>query len=159
MDLLLWRHAHALDAQPGQPDMERPLSKKGVQQAKAMAVWLNKHLPSETAIFVSPSQRTMQTVAHLDRPYTLSESIRPDAQADDVLTLAGWPFQSTSTVLVVAHQPFLSDTVAKCLALPTDHGLSFRKGAVWWLRHRLSDGHSHAFLWAVMDPQLLNSRF
>lgn len=157
MDLLLWRHAHALDAEPGQMDMDRPLSKKGTKQAKAMASWLNDHLPSDTTIYASPAKRTLQTVEHLDRPFTLSETIRPEASANDVLTLAGWPLRKTATVLVVAHQPFLSDTVKQCLSLNDMSHLSFRKGAVWWLRHQLDEEEPHAFLWCVMDPQLLNS--
>ena len=34
MDLILWRHA---EAEPGEPDLERALTPKGVKQARRMA--------------------------------------------------------------------------------------------------------------------------
>ena len=66
MDLLLWRHADALD---GAPDHERALSDKGHKQAKRMAAWLNERLPADTLILASPAVRAQQTVAALKRDY------------------------------------------------------------------------------------------
>ena len=39
MDLLLWRHAEAVD---GVPDSTRELSERGLRQAHKMAEWLDK---------------------------------------------------------------------------------------------------------------------
>ena len=59
MDLILWRHA---DAEPGEPDLDRPLTAKGVRQAERMAAWLDGHLPDGCRILVSrrtrPADRT-----------------------------------------------------------------------------------------------------
>ena len=45
MDLILWRHA---EAEPGEPDLGRRLTAKGIQQAERMAKWLDRHLPATT---------------------------------------------------------------------------------------------------------------
>ncbi|MFM7800637.1 MAG: SixA phosphatase family protein, partial [Limnohabitans sp.] len=110
MDLLLWRHAHALDALPGQPDMDRALSRKGEKQAAAMAKWLNGLLPENTQIMCSPAKRTLQTVAFLQREFEVCEHIAPDSDAKTLIQIVDWPFKPHA-VLVVAHQPFLAQTV------------------------------------------------
>src|SRR5436190_21449722 len=38
MDLILWRHA---DAEPGEPDIGRRLTAKGLKQAERVAAWLD----------------------------------------------------------------------------------------------------------------------
>jgi phosphohistidine phosphatase SixA len=50
-------------------------------------------------------------------------------------------------VLVVSHQPFLSQAVSQILDFPLTLTLPFRKGSLWWLRIRSEHG--------VMKPQLL----
>ena len=58
MDLILWRHADAVDSTP---DLARQLTIKGRRQAKDMAGWLRARLPKQTRIIVSPAQRARQT--------------------------------------------------------------------------------------------------
>ena len=41
MDLILWRHAEAEVAAPGQDDLQRALTPKGERQARRMAAWLS----------------------------------------------------------------------------------------------------------------------
>ncbi|HEY5306925.1 MAG TPA: histidine phosphatase family protein, partial [Casimicrobiaceae bacterium] len=54
MDLILWRHA---EAEPGEPDLGRRLTAKGIKQAERMATWLEVHLPDTCRILVSPADR------------------------------------------------------------------------------------------------------
>ena len=63
MELILWRHADAKDAAPGKPDAERGLTAKGIKQARRMADWLEKRLPAEARVLVSPARRAQQTAA------------------------------------------------------------------------------------------------
>ena len=58
MDLILWRHA---DAEPGEPDLGRRLTAKGIKQAERMAGWLDRRLPDGCRILVSPADRAQQT--------------------------------------------------------------------------------------------------
>ena len=68
MDLILWRHAHAESHPEGDAglqgdalDLKRRLTDKGERQAKRMADWLDRHLPANTLILVSPARRAQDT--------------------------------------------------------------------------------------------------
>ncbi|MEQ1658387.1 MAG: histidine phosphatase family protein, partial [Hylemonella sp.] len=65
MDLLLWRHAEAHEAQPGGDDLVRALTPRGEKQAARMAGWLDRQLPEGARILVSPARRTEQTALAL----------------------------------------------------------------------------------------------
>ncbi len=153
MDLVLWRHAEAHEAQPGQDDLSRALTPRGEKQAARMAAWLDRQLPDGTRILVSPARRTEQTVQALGRKYKLREELGPNATVDQLLQLVQWP-QGKGVILLVGHQPVLGQTIARLLAI---HGseCSVKKGAVWWLRHRLRDGASQTNLVSVQSPDAL----
>ena len=154
MDILLWRHAHARDAFPGESDMDRPLTDKGQRQSEKMARWLNKHMPDDSLVLCSPAVRTVQTVQALGQAFTLCEQIKPESSAQALLKACQWP-NAPAPVLVVAHQPFLSETVAVLLGLPATAALSFRKGALWWLRSQSVYGTLETKLLTIQDPDFL----
>ncbi|MFN4361502.1 MAG: SixA phosphatase family protein [Hylemonella sp.] len=153
MDLVLWRHAEAHEAQPGQDDLSRALTPRGEKQAARMAAWLDRQLPDGARILVSPAKRTEQTVQALGRKYKLREELGPNATVDQLLQLVQWP-QGKGVILLVGHQPVLGQTIARLLTI---HGseCSVKKGAVWWLRHRLRDGASQTTLVSVQSPDAL----
>lgn len=153
MDLVLWRHAEAHEAEPGQDDLSRALTPRGEKQAARMALWLDRQLPEGTRILVSPARRTEQTAQSLGRKYKLREELSPNATVEQLLQLVQWP-QGKGVILVVGHQPVLGQTIARLLAI---HGseCSVKKGAVWWLRHRLRDGASQTTLVSVQSPDTL----
>jgi phosphohistidine phosphatase len=64
-----------------------------------------------------------------------------------------WP-NETGVVLVVGHQPTLGQVVAHLLGLK-EADCSVRKGAVWWLRHRMRDGHPQTVVVTVQSPELV----
>ena len=53
MDLILWRHAEAHDAQEGEDDLLRTLTTRGEKQAARMAVWLDRQLPQGLRVLVA----------------------------------------------------------------------------------------------------------
>jgi phosphohistidine phosphatase len=154
MDLLLWRHAEALDASEDQPeDMLRPLSPRGNKQAQRMAKWLDQHLPEGVRILSSPALRCESTVAALRRKYKLCPELAPDGDAQAVIDLAQWP-EARTPVLIVGHQPTLGLVAAQLLGMQA-HGLSVRKGSVWWLSNRIRlDSHS-TVLHCVQSPDMI----
>ncbi len=160
MDLILWRHAEAEVAEQGGDDLSRPLTKKGERQASRMAAWLDRHLPEGTRVLVSPAERTQQTVAPLGRKFKLRDELVPDTSVDDVLTLLKWhpetgP-QSKGPVLLVGHQPYLGQLIARLLGM--DESIcSVRKGGVWWLRTRLREGQLQTVLLTVASPDLIST--
>ena len=150
MELILWRHA---DAEDGFPDMGRALTEKGRKQASDMAAWLNRRLPKDARILVSPAVRTQQTAAALKRDFTTLDALAPGASAHAILDAAGWP-RAGGTVLIIGHQPTLGEVAAHLLSNSRD-SCSLKKGAVWWLANRKRGGTSETVLKAVMPPELL----
>lgn len=150
MDLILWRHA---DAQDGSPDLDRPLTAKGRSQAKKVAAWLNRHLPADARVLVSPARRALQTADALQREYLVVNDLAPGEDATHILSAAGWP-DARGTVLVVGHQPALGET-ASLLLFGQAQGMSIKKGGVVWLTNRVRGEMPQTVLKAAMTPELL----
>ena len=153
MDLILWRHAEAHEAAPGEDDMSRSLTPRGERQALRMAQWLDRQLPEGTRILCSPAKRTEQTVMALGRKYKLSSAITPQGTADMLLAAAQWT-TSKNTVLVIGHQPTLGEAIAMVLGFQKPE-CSVKKGSVWWLRSRLRQEGNQFVLVTVQSPDML----
>ena len=149
MDLILWRHA---EAEPGEPDLGRRLTAKGIQQAERMARWLDRHLPATTRILTSPADRAEQTARALKRKYRVVPELAPGGSAFAVLAAAGWP-DAREPVLVVGHQPTLGE-VAALLQSGSEREWSVKKGGIWWFSSRARDGAIEVVLRAVLSPEL-----
>jgi phosphohistidine phosphatase len=153
MDLILWRHAEAFDAEAGESDMERALTPKGQKQARRMAEWLTSQLPEGCKILVSPALRTQQTAEPLNRKFKTVPELAPGADAEDVLQAANWP-HAKEPVLVVGHQPTLGQVAALLLSgQPQDWEL--KKASAWWLVQRDPQDPYSLYLKAVMAPDLV----
>ncbi|MDQ1920168.1 phosphohistidine phosphatase SixA [Massilia pseudoviolaceinigra] len=153
MDLILWRHAEAYDAEPGQDDMERALTPKGQKQARRMADWLTSQLPDSCRILVSPALRTLQTVEPLKRKFKIVHDLAPGADLEDVLMAANWP-NGREPVLVVGHQPTLGQVAALLLSgQPQDWQI--KKANAWWLVQREALDPYSLYLKGVMAPDLI----
>ena len=153
MDLILWRHAEAHEAAPGEDDMSRSLTPRGERQAIRMAQWLERQLPEGTRILCSPAKRTEQTAMALGRKYKLSSAITPQSTADMLLAATQWP-TSKNTVLVIGHQPTLGEAVSLVLGFQKPE-CSVKKGSVWWLRSRLRHEGDQSILVTVQAPDML----
>ena len=151
MELILWRHAEAEDA-GAQGDAARRLTRKGEKQAERMARWLRPQLDGTWRVVVSPAVRALGTVAPLDLPYEVRESVSTSAGPESILEEAGWP--EDGQVLVVGHQPTLGQVAAILLGGRTGD-VSVRKGAILWFSTREREGRSETVLKAVLDPDTL----
>ena len=148
MELILWRHADAAD---GVPDMERPLTDKGLKQADRMANFLLGRIPQDTRILVSPAKRAQQTARALSKHFITEPAIAPDCTVREVLNAANWP-DGEGCVLIVGHQPVLGAAAAQLLC-DSAPAFSFKKGAVWWLSQTAQDEQTNLRL--VIAPDLL----
>ena len=153
MDLILWRHAEAIELPEDGNDMDRYLTPKGERQAVRMSAWLDRVLPQGTRIFSSPATRCEQTVLALGRRYKLREELSPNGQPDEVLALTQWPM-AKSAVLVVGHQPYLGQVVAKLFEMKSSD-CSIKKGSVWWIKARVRNEQTQTTLHAVQSAELL----
>lgn len=153
MDLILWRHAEALEAREVADDLDRALTPKGERQAARMAAWLGRQLPAGARVLVSPARRAQQTAQALDRKFRTLPALAPDGSVDDLLQAARWP-EAREATLVVGHQPTLGLVAARLIS-GADAPWSVRKGAVWWLRGREREGTLQVVLHAVLAPEML----
>ncbi|WNO03274.1 SixA phosphatase family protein [Rhodoferax mekongensis] len=153
MDLILWRHAEAIDLDLVGDDMLRSLTSKGEKQAARMAAWLDRQLPDGARIWASPATRTEQTAMALQRKYKTHSSLAPLSNVDDLLRLVQWP-NAKGCVVVVGHQPTLGQTISRLLGL-NESECAVKKGALWWLRHRERDGVGQTVVVTVQSPEVL----
>jgi phosphohistidine phosphatase len=150
MDLILWRHC---EAEPGEPDLGRRLTSKGLKQAERMAQWLDSHLPDTCRVLASPADRAQQTAVALQRKFKTVPELAPGATVAAVLAAANWP-DSREPVLIVGHQPTLG-AVASFLLSGEESYWSVRKGAVWWLSNRAKEGGAAVVLKVVVAPDFV----
>ncbi len=153
MDLILWRHAEAIDLDLVGDDMLRSLTSKGEKQATRMAAWLDRQLPDGAKIWVSPATRTEQTAMALQRKYKTHSSLAPLSGVDDLLRLVQWP-NAKGCAVVIGHQPTLGQTISRLLGL-SETECAVKKGALWWLRYRERDGIGQTVVVTVQSPEVL----
>ena len=153
MDLILWRHAEALEMREVEDDLDRALTAKGERQAQRMAIWLNRQLPASARVLASPARRAQQTAAALERKVKTVPALAPDGTVEGLLHAVRWP-DAREPVLVVGHQPTLG-LVAAYLLTGQAQAWPVRKGALWWLRAREREGVLQVVLHAVVSPELV----
>lgn len=150
MDLILWRHAEALDTVP---DATRKLSARGEKQARQMAAWLKPRLPRQTRILASPATRCQQTVQALGLEFETSRLLSTDASVADLIAATEWP-TAGGAVLVVGHQPTLGRAVSLLLA-GQEAEWSVKKGSIWWFSNRIRDGSAQNVLRCSLGTDLI----
>lgn len=152
MELIIWRHAEAEEQAPGQDDAERALTAKGHKQARKVAAWLDRKLPSQCRILASPAKRTRQTADALDRKYKTSDELATMTTAERILAAVNWP-DSKEPVLIVGHQPTLGHLVSLLLT-GVEQDWTIRKGAVVWIARKDDDETAGNYLKAAIGPDL-----
>ncbi|MDE2422690.1 MAG: histidine phosphatase family protein [Betaproteobacteria bacterium] len=150
MDLILWRHAEAID---GSPDHLRALSDKGVDQAQRVANWLKLSLPNQYRLIVSPAVRTQSTAKALNPTFETNRLLAVGGKAEDVIKVAKWPHAS-HPVVIVGHQPTLGQVASLLIAGKKDYW-SIKKGAIWWLTYRERHDTPQVVLRAVLNPDMV----
>ena len=150
MDLLLWRHAEAVD---GSPDHSRELTERGQRQAQKVAAWLEERRPTRLRVLVSPTVRTRQTATAFTDNFEIVPALGPDASVADLLAATGWPDSGTA-YLVVGHQPALGRMAALLLS-GAEADWTIKKGALWWFSNRVRDGDTQTILRAAVPPDLV----
>ena len=153
MDLILWRHAEAIDLELVGDDMDRTLTPRGHKQAARMADWLDRQLPDGAKFFASPAARTDQTASAMGRKFKTSAALAPLSNVDALLELVQWP-HAKGCVVVVGHQPTLGKAISRLLGL-TEPECAVKKGALWWLRYREREGVGSTVVVTVQSPDLM----
>ena len=152
MDLILWRHAQAVD---GTPDIERALTPRGEKDAERVGTWLRKRLPDDGVTVVSSTaRRTRQTADALELHYETDAGLYHGTSPQGVIERVGWPQRASGTVIVVGHQPWIGEVAALIVGGRADVW-PVRKGGLWWLTWRDDGGDGEVLVKAVIAPDLL----
>jgi phosphohistidine phosphatase len=131
MEIQLLRHADAETR--AATDVERPLSDRGVRQASEVARFLKEHPTVPAVILTSPAVRTVQTAEILGRELGV-EVIRcpwalPGMGVEEAL-LELKVYGHLKRVMLVGHQPDLSELIAFLLGMPQSVRLHVRKASL-----------------------------
>jgi len=153
MDLILWRHAEAVDLDLVGDDMMRYLTPRGEKQAARMAAWLDRQMPDGAKVLCSPAVRAEQTAQSLGRKFKVNAALAPLGTPEQMLDLVQWP-HGKGCVLVVGHQPTLGKVISRLVGLQAEE-CAVKKGAVWWLRYRERDDAAQTVIVTVQSPELL----
>jgi phosphohistidine phosphatase SixA len=134
--IVLVRHAHAgrRDAWTGEDDFYRPLSERGLVQAKVLADRLIAH--GITRAFTSPYVRCVQTlIPFADTAAVRMEeldTLREGAAPTPLFDLVG---QDGVGTVVCSHGDVLGRLVSRLASegAPIDPTVPIKKGSAWWL--------------------------
>ncbi|HTJ34513.1 MAG TPA: histidine phosphatase family protein [Dactylosporangium sp.] len=110
--LILLRHAKAANPDDYDTDIERPLAPRGHRDATAAGEWLRAEDLIPDAVLCSTAVRTRETLADLalaDTVPVIYEHRIYVGPAEDNLDLLQHVDAATETLLVIGHNPTISD--------------------------------------------------
>lgn len=131
MLLYVLRHGDAVD-NPTFHDSERPLSDRGVQQARTVARFLKQIGVSLNLILASPLLRARQMAEPTRAQFgiqqvLISDSLVPGSNYQQLFDLLN--AQSAESVLLVGHEPHLSSMLALLISGETSSRIEMKKAS------------------------------
>jgi phosphohistidine phosphatase len=164
MEVILIRHADALDAEPGGSDDQRPLSPDGIERMQKGAEGLANVLrendpPPLNGILTSPKVRAMETAKILARVLNGNETVTTcaplaeDFTWDDVLPFLK-PFSPRARVALVGHEPALGSLAGYCISGSNGTSVFLKKGSAICFQIDPSGSLPAELLWFLTPKQM-----
>jgi phosphohistidine phosphatase len=150
VDLILWRHAEAIEAEGPVPDADRELTARGLKHALEVAEWLRRQRLPKVSVLSSPARRALQTAETLGLPVKVKKQLGVGATTADLLGAADWP-DHPGAIILVGHQPSLGRLAALLLA-GTEADWTIKKAGIWWFSNRVRHDETQTILRAVHNP-------
>ncbi len=136
-EVLILRHAHAEPQAAGSSDLERPLSKVGVDEADAVGRWLAKHEIKLDRALSSPAARARQTaeraLAIAGGPAIAFDPHIYEATPGTLIALLDRAAGAGRT-LIVGHNPGLEQLVALLLEGRSDDYRGLPPAGLAWIK-------------------------
>jgi phosphohistidine phosphatase len=163
MDLYLLRHAIAVDrGSPGyEDDADRPLTAEGARKMRRAARGMRRLGLTFDLILSSPYLRCRQTaniVAEaLQAPDKLrfSEALAPEGNGQDLIEELNRDHSACDSILLVGHEPSLSQLAGVLISGSWQVSLVMRKGGLCKLSaEALRFGHCASLEWLLTPSQL-----
>lgn len=115
MRLILVRHAKARNRKKwNKDDLKRPLTKKGMKQAKKLAKYISKKYSNADAILTSLALRSLDTAKYIVKQqahcaFFLTPSLNPDKSIEEFLKHQVSIKKDWRRLIVVGHEPAISE--------------------------------------------------
>ena len=159
MDLLVIRHAIAVDPADSTDDDSRPLTPEGKKKMRQGAQGLRQSVPAIDVLATSPLVRAVETAEIVAEAYgDLATVVVPVlAPGHPASAVAVWleKQRAHNVVAVVGHEPGLSRMVSWFLSGTERSIIDFKKGAACLLTFPGAvTASSASLLWALAPSQL-----
>ena len=139
MDLLLIRHADAIDADAGMTDAERPLSDEGREKmrkgAKGLRNLVAGSYPPLDGILTSPLLRSVETAQIIAREVNDNEEVVEcpplcsGSKWADLLPILA-PYPKSARIVLVGHEPELGRLAGWLLQPGCEAAIPMKKGSL-----------------------------
>jgi phosphohistidine phosphatase len=157
MNLYILRHASAgVSRADAKLDAKRPLDKEGKEQCLLVARYLNALRIQFDVIASSPLKRALQTASLVgtevayDSKIQIADALSPAGTVANFQALLA-PLAAYDNVLVVGHNPNLTEFVGSLICSPRPAGVRMRKGAI----ARVDCTRRPGQLISLLDPRML----
>jgi phosphohistidine phosphatase len=166
MELHILRHAIAVErGTPGHKiDRDRPLTPEGRKKLRGIAKALRAMDPAFDLILSSPYVRARQTaelvakILHEEQRLKFSEHLAPDGDAEQLVEQLGSLYRRPARVLLVGHEPSLSQLISTLLTGGQGLALTLKKGGLCKLTvSRLRYGRCATLEW-LLTPRILTGK-
>jgi len=161
MKLIVVRHAAAIERTAEVPEEQRYLTPEGRAFFRKTARTMLKKGVAPSLILTSPLVRAVQTADILAETLSyigsvavtdeLSPGFDPEALRRLLTT-----YQQVDELVIVGHEPDLSDIVSSLLSLPG--GFNFKKGSAFKLTMDAEFGKPATFKWLAVGKKLITSQ-
>ena len=154
--IVLLRHGIAEERTGEKTDEERSLTPEGHARMKQVARGLERAFPKAQVIYSSPLLRTVQTALWVSKGYrsrvkvNTSDALIPGASPKEFVEFLNGITERR--VIVVGHEPNLSDNLTDLLGVDGANRLELKKGGCYGVRLR-PDG-TVVFEW-LLSPRIL----
>lgn len=137
MDLYILRHAIAeeRDHEKWPDDSHRPLTRKGAKRMRRAAEGMRALNLSFDVIYTSPFVRAKQTAGIVATVFDAkklreTETLAVDGDPEELITLINNADAAFERVLLVGHEPYLSDLISTLVIGDSSLPLTMKKGAL-----------------------------
>lgn len=163
MELFLLRHGQAVErGTPGyENDFARPLTAKGERQLRQSCPALQKLKLRWDLIASSPLVRARQSAEiiaselKLTKRLRLSEHLQPGGDPKQLIAALNRLRPAPKTILLVGHEPGLSDLISLLVTGKPGGGFALKKGGLAKLEvEKLSAGHCATLVWLLTPKQM-----
>ena len=164
MELYFLRHAIAVERghPPYKDDAKRPLTAQGAQKMYRVARGMRTLGLSFDAILCSPYARARETAQIVTRAFALKKTeihftrnLAPDAPLAKLCQEIRAHFPKCKNILLVGHQPHLTQLMSYLLKSKNPIPINLKKGALARLSCPAPYGHTQACLNWVLTPSQL----